>query len=235
MSSDVADGPAKDAPWIEVTGSSRLAAWLAERRVSLAFTTYQTGKLFLLGLRPDGGLAVFERTFGRAMGLWADGHTLWLGTQYQVWRFENALRRGETYQGHDRLYVPRLGYTTGDLDAHDVAVDAAGRVVFVATLFNCLATVSVRRSFTPLWRPPFLSKLAAEDRCHLNGLALEAGRPRYVTAVSSRRRARSSRLQRVAGQSAAAGSSDARARTVARCSGGKARGTPRAWPVLQAC
>jgi uncharacterized protein (TIGR03032 family) len=58
-------------------------------------------------------------------------------------------------------------------------------VVFVATAFGCLATLSPRHSFTPLWRPPFLSKLAAEDRCHLNGLALDDGRPRYVTAVSA--------------------------------------------------
>ena len=133
MSSEVADGGgAAEAPWIEVTGSPHLAGWLAQQHISLAFTTYQTGKLFFLGLRPDGGLAVFERTFSRAMGLWADGQTLWLGTLYQLWRFENALRPGETHQGHDRLYVPRAGYTTGDLDVHDIAVDGAGRVVFVA-------------------------------------------------------------------------------------------------------
>lgn len=176
--------PAAEGPWVEVTGSPRLADWLAEQQVSLAFTTYQTGKLFLLGRYPDGRLAVFERTFNRAMGLWADGQTLWLSTLYQLWRFENVLRPGEDYQGHDRLYVPRTGHTTGDLDVHDVAVDGTGRVVFVATLFGCLATLSERYNFTPLWRPPFLSKLAAEDRCHLNGLALEDGRPRCVTAVS---------------------------------------------------
>jgi len=184
MSDDPASPAAPEAPWIEVTGSPHFAAWLAEQRVSLAFTTYQTGKLFILGLRPDGGLAVHERTFSRAMGLCADGQTLWLGTRYQVWRFENALRPGELHQGHDRLYVPRVGYTTGDLDVHDVAVGAAGGVVFVATLFGCLATFSERYSFTPLWRPPFLSKLAPEDRCHLNGLALDEGRPHYVTVVS---------------------------------------------------
>ena len=66
------------------------------------------------------------------MGLWADGQTLWLGTLYQLWRFENALWLGEMHQEHDRLYVPRAGYTTGDLDVHDIAVDGAGRVVFVA-------------------------------------------------------------------------------------------------------
>src|SRR5262249_928763 len=73
---------------------------------------------------------------------------------------------------------------TGDLDVHDIAIDADGRVVFVNTKFSCLATLHERDSFTPLWRPSFLSKLAAEDRCHLNGLALEDGKARYVTAVS---------------------------------------------------
>jgi uncharacterized protein (TIGR03032 family) len=174
----------KNEPWVEVTGSARLAAWLAEQRVGLAFTTYQTGKLFLMGHTPQGGLAVAERTFNRAMGLWADGQTLWLSTLYQVWRFENLLVPGELYQGHDRLYVPKVANTTGDLDIHDIAIDQDGCPVFVATKFGCLATLAVRSSFTPLWRPAFLSKLAAEDRCHLNGLALAEGRPRYVTAVS---------------------------------------------------
>src|SRR5262245_60305576 len=171
-------------PWLQVSCSRHFPAWLADQNVSLAFSTYQTGKLFLLGRNPEGGLAVFERTLTRSMGLWADGQTLWLSTEYQIWRFENALRPGESYQGHDRLYVPRVGYTTGDLDVHDVAVDGAGRLIFVATHFNCLATLSPRYSFRPLWRPPFVSKLAAEDRCHLNGLALAGGRPSHVSAVA---------------------------------------------------
>lgn len=170
---------------MEVSGSAHLPSWLAEQQVSLAFTTYQSGKLFLLGLNPEGRLAVFERTFNRAMGLWADGQTLWLSTLYQLWRFENLLQPSECHQGHDRLYVPKIGYTTGDLDVHDVAIDGSGRVVFVATAFGCIATLSERSSFTPIWRPPFLSKLAAEDRCHLNGLALDNGRPRFATAVST--------------------------------------------------
>jgi uncharacterized protein (TIGR03032 family) len=177
--------PATGDSWLEVTSSRYFAAWLAEQRVSLAFTTYQTGKLFLLGRHPTGQLAVFERTFNRCMGLWANDQTLWMSSLYQLWRFENALRPGETHNGCDRLYIPKVGCTTGDLDIHDIAVDADGRPVFVATSFGCLATLSERYSFTPLWRPAFLSKLAAEDRCHLNGLALDEGRPRYVTAVST--------------------------------------------------
>jgi uncharacterized protein (TIGR03032 family) len=173
-------------PWLEVSASRHFTAWLAEQRVSLACTTYQTGKLLLLGHRVGTeSPSVFERTFSRCMGLWAGEQTLWMSTQYQLWRLENILRPGELYQEHDRLYVPKVGQTTGDLDIHDVVVEADGRVVFVATGFGCLGTFSERYSFTPLWRPPFLTKLVAADRCHLNGLALEEGRCRYVTAVST--------------------------------------------------
>ena len=57
--------------------------------------------------------------------------------------------------------------------------------MFVNTLFSCLATLSETHSFAPLWQPPFVSRLAAEDRCHLNGLAMRDGEPRYVTAVAA--------------------------------------------------
>jgi len=107
-----------------------------------------------------------------------------MSSLYQMWRFENVLEPGQLANGYDRLYVPQVAYTTGDIDVHDVAVDGSGRVIFVNTLFGCLATVSETHSFVPLWKPPFLSKLAAEDRCHLNGLAMQDGRPKYVTTVS---------------------------------------------------
>jgi uncharacterized protein (TIGR03032 family) len=185
MNTTTTAAPAAEQPWLEVSASRHFADWLAQERISLALTTYQTGKLILIGVNPEGRLAVFERTFNRAMGLWADGQVLWLSSLYQMWRFENVLAPGQFHEGHDRLYVPRVGRTTGDLDVHDIAVEAGGRVIFVNTRFSCLATFSERDSFTPLWQPPFVSKLAAEDRCHLNGLALEDGRARYVTAVSA--------------------------------------------------
>jgi uncharacterized protein (TIGR03032 family) len=178
-------GQAPSEPWVQVTSSRYFASFLADQKVSLAFTTYQVGKLFFLGRAADSQLTVFERTFNRCMGLWGDGQTLWMSSLYQVWRFENVLAPGQLHNGCDRLYVPRVGYTTGDLDVHDLAVEAKGRVVFVNTRFGCLATFHERDSFAPLWRPPFLSRLAAEDRCHLNGLALVDGKARYVTAVSS--------------------------------------------------
>jgi uncharacterized protein (TIGR03032 family) len=181
MDDDAAD---KAQPRLELSVSRQFLSWLAEQRASLMFTTYQTGKLFLVGLKPDGKLSVFERTFNRCMGLALDATGFWMSSLYQLWRFENALEPGRLHAGYDRLFVPQVGYTTGDLDIHDIAIDRRGRPVFVNTLFSCLATVSAKESFAPLWHPPFVTRLAAEDRCHLNGLALEDGMPRYVTMVS---------------------------------------------------
>lgn len=173
-------------PALEITTSRQFLSWMSEQQLSLALTTYQIGKLFLLGQKPSGELSVFERTFNRCMGLCPtlDGNGMFMSSLHQVWRFENVFNQGETQDGYDRLYVPQMAYTTGDIDIHDMAVDADGKLVFVNTLFGCLATLSETHSFKPLWRPPFLSKLAAEDRCHLNGLAMKDGRPAYVTAVS---------------------------------------------------
>jgi uncharacterized protein (TIGR03032 family) len=171
-------------PALEISTSRQFTDWMREQSLSLAITTYQAGKLLLLGSQASGRLSVFERTFNRCLGLWSDGQTIWMTSLYQVWRFDNVLISGQTASGYDRIYVPQVGYTTGDLDIHDIAVEDTGRVVFVNTLFGCLATLSDAYSFVPLWKPPFLSRLAAEDRCHLNGLALENGRVRYVTAAS---------------------------------------------------
>jgi uncharacterized protein (TIGR03032 family) len=172
-------------PKLAIDCSRQFPEWLAEQRISLAFTTYQSGKLFLIGLRADGRLSVHERSFNRCMGLWAGAQTLWMSSLYQLWRFENALTAGDLHQDHDRLYVPQIGYTTGDLDIHDIAVDGQGRPLFVATLFSCLATTSETHSFAPVWHPRFITKLAAEDRCHLNGLAMREGAPAYVSAIAA--------------------------------------------------
>jgi len=55
----------------------------------------------------------------------------------------------------------------------------------VSTRFSCLCTLSPDYSFVPRWQPPFITKIVAEDRCHLNGLALVDGLPRYVTALGT--------------------------------------------------
>jgi hypothetical protein len=171
----------------QVTASRHFTQWMIDQRVSLAISTYQAGKLLLVGCKPDGRLAVCERNFPRCLGLWSDGQTLWMSSQFQLWRFENVLTCPDTREGVDRLFVPRVGITTGELDIHDIGMNSDGQPVFVNTLFGCLATVDPRFSFRPLWRPRFVSRLVAEDRCHLNGVAFEfAGEKRQAIVESTR-------------------------------------------------
>ncbi|MEL6929468.1 MAG: TIGR03032 family protein [Cyanobacteria bacterium J06600_6] len=171
-------------PKLEFSASRQFTAWLDSQKMSLTFSTYQGGKIFFVGLQPSGRISVFERTFERCMGLHATENTIWLSSLYQMWRLENILPPGQQQDGYDCLYVPQMSYITGDLDIHDLTVNQEQQPIFVNTLFNCLATVSSTYSFVPIWKPSFISCLAAEDRCHLNGMAMVDGKPKYVTSVS---------------------------------------------------
>ncbi|NKB22287.1 MAG: TIGR03032 family protein [Alphaproteobacteria bacterium] len=166
--------------------SPGLAARLARQNISLAITSYQSGLLYCIGRNADGGINVHQAAMPKPMGLCLDGDTgLTMTAGYQIMQFENVLepdqRINDTF---DACYVPRRVHVTGSLDAHDVGLDSDGRVIFVNTRFNCLATTSPRHSFEMVWKPSFISALVDEDRCHLNGLAMEDGKPSYVTAVS---------------------------------------------------
>ncbi|MEQ8786973.1 MAG: TIGR03032 family protein [Pirellulaceae bacterium] len=168
-------------PGFQIVTSLGFVDWLAGQRISLALTTYHVGGLILLGRKPAGELSIWAAAFDRSMGCATDGRTMWLATERMLWRMENSLADGQPEDGFDRVLTPRVGYTTGELDAHEVAVDGEGRPVFVNTRFSCLAAVDERFSFRPLWQPPFISRLAPEDRCHLSGLAMCDGRPKYVS------------------------------------------------------
>lgn len=170
---------------VDKSCSRGLAEWLASRNVSLAISSYQSGRVYLVGSDQAGRVSFFERIFERAMGLVGNAQRIYLGGLYQLWRFENVLRANEIIHGQfDKCYVPRNAQTIGDLDIHELGIRKDGRVVFVNTKYSCLAELSLTHSFKAIWKPDFIGKLAPEDRCHLNGLAMVDGAPRYVTAVS---------------------------------------------------
>ena len=185
----------------EYSVSPGLVALLHKHNISIALTSYESGLLYFLGRNKDGGINIHKTGLPKPMGLSVDTHegrnALTLTCGYQIMRFENVLQDNQAINNtFDACYVPRTVHLTGQLDAHDVGLDAAGQVVFVNTRFNCLATTSAQHSFEEVWTPPFITghsggdapaegpALVDEDRCHLNGLAMQDGAPRYVTAVS---------------------------------------------------
>ena len=185
-------GPAaKEAPPLRSVHTSNFPAILQELGLSVLVTTYQAGKLVML--RPDGDrLNTHFRSFGRPMGLAAAGDRLAIGTSVEIWEYHNApavARRLEPAGSHDACFLPRSSVCTGDIQIHEMAwADPQGHdpeLWFVNTRFSCLCTRSNTHSFVPRWRPPFITALAPEDRCHLNGLCLAKGRPAFVTALGT--------------------------------------------------
>ncbi len=175
-----------EVPPVEYSLSGGLATLLTRLKISVVFTSYQSNLFYMLGVLPTGGAHLHQSAMVKPMGVTMDGKGgLVVAAGYQVIELANVLQPHERVnQTFDACYVPRTIHVTGELEAHDVGVDADGRPIFVNTRFNCLATVSPRHSFAMLWKPPFISSLVSEDRCHLNGLAMADGRPAYVTAVS---------------------------------------------------
>jgi uncharacterized protein (TIGR03032 family) len=137
-------------------------------------------------LRPEnGGLNTHFRRFQKPMGLAVDGDRLVAGTALEVWEYHNVpavARRLEPEGRHDACFLPRRGHCTGDIQIHEMAWGDE-ELWFVNTRFSCLCTLDATHSFVPRWAPPFITELAPEDRCHLNGLAMVAGQPAFVTAL----------------------------------------------------
>lgn len=180
-----APGPARDPLRSVYTGN--LAGIFNQLGISLVVSTYQAGKLILVR-HDDGSLNTHFRSFDKPMGIAADATRLALGSARSVWTLRNMpalARKLEPPGKYDACYLPRQVHVTGDIDVHEMAYDQDNTLWIVNTRFGCLCTLDLEHSFTPRWRPPFVSAYAPEDRCHLNGLAMVDGRPKYVTALGT--------------------------------------------------
>jgi uncharacterized protein (TIGR03032 family) len=166
--------------------SPALVELLEQMGASLLVSTYQSGHVVAVRAR-DGELNTHFRSFPSPMGMARDGNLLALGTGQGVWVYQNqpaVTARLEPQGLHDACYLPRAHHITGDIRIHDVAF-CDGELWIVNTRFSCLATLDGVHSFVPRWRPPFITGLAPEDRCHLNGIALIDGEIRVASALGT--------------------------------------------------
>ena len=177
--SSPAEVPATEVRFHHSAGFPRL---LEEAGCSLLVSTYQAGQLVAVGVAED-RLSFSFRRFDRAMGVAVAADRVAVGGKTQVWflREHPEVAAGIPPAGRfDRCWLPRTSAVTGAISCHELAWGDDGLWV-VNTAFSCLAQLDDRHSFVPRWRPPFVSALAAEDRCHLNGLAMRDGRPAFVS------------------------------------------------------
>jgi uncharacterized protein (TIGR03032 family) len=172
-------------PPLRSVHTTNFAAILDELGISVLVTTYQAGKLVML--RPDDQvLNTHFCRFHKPMGLARAGDRLAIGAARSILEYHNVpafARRLEPQGRHDACFFPRQSHCTGDIQIHEMAWGTGDQLWFVNTRFSCLCTLDRIHSFVPRWRPPFISHLAPEDRCHLNGLCLVEGRPSFVTAL----------------------------------------------------
>lgn len=173
---------------ISCAASAGFQDWLAQIGGALAVSTYQAGKVAMIG--HDGQqVSLLMRHFDKPLGLAVSGSLMALATRHEVTLFANAgvLAHGylENEPGrYDALFLPRVSYFTGDLNTHDIALLGHEPLV-VNTRFSCLARLSPLHNFVPVWKPSFVSDIVPEDRCHLNGVAIRDGNPKYVTALGT--------------------------------------------------
>lgn len=162
---------------------------LEELGCTLVFSTYQSGTLVLISTK-EGKVRQLTRAFKKPMGIAINEDQMALATLDETILFHKNKELANKYPNdpktYEALYMPRITYHTGILDLHDLSYGEENELFAVNTLFSCISKFSSKYSFEPYWKPSFISELEPEDRCHLNGMALKNGKPKYVTALSKR-------------------------------------------------
>jgi uncharacterized protein (TIGR03032 family) len=166
--------------------------WLTDNKVSLLISSYKAQRVISIGSFYDEAskitkLSMWLTYFNRPMGLVANEKTCWVSASGNMWKFENTGEYEDTRESigkFDANYVIRRGHFSSDIDNHDICMDTAGEVYYCSAAFSCICTTSDDKSFKVFWKPPWITKIVPEDRCHLNGICSRDGVPRYVSSVS---------------------------------------------------
>jgi len=178
----------KPAPPFALQYSPNLPELLNQLNCTLAISTYQAGKVVFISPKDENSLIQLPRTFKKAMGMTVENGKMAVATQDEVIVLVNSPQLADHYPAkkntYDALFMPRATYYTGEIDIHDLDWGKNGDLFAVNTSFSCLIKIDDNFSFTPVWKPPFIDRLVSEDRCHLNGMAMEDGTPKYVTAFN---------------------------------------------------
>jgi uncharacterized protein (TIGR03032 family) len=171
--------------------SPNVPEFLTKLNCSIAISTYQAGKLIFISPKNEESLVQLPRTFNKPMGIAYDAKNgkLGLACRNTIEIFKNSKELAYHYprspKKYDSLFFPRITYTTGHLDIHDLSFGSENEIYGVNTLFSCITKFDSDYNFTPYWKPKHISKLVGEDSCHLNGMVMLNGKPKYASSFNA--------------------------------------------------
>jgi uncharacterized protein (TIGR03032 family) len=168
----------------------QLPELLYNLKCSIAVSTYQACKMIFLSPKDENYLVQLPRNFNKPMGFSFNSNysKMALACRDEVVVFTESAELASHYpkspSTYDAMYVPRVTYHTSALDLHDLQFGVNEELFAVNTLFSCIVKIDGNYNFTPVWSPKQITELVSEDRCHLNGMAMLDGKPKYVSAFN---------------------------------------------------
>ena len=181
-------GSSSPPPPFSLTCTPQVPELLHNLGCTIAISTYQAGKVIFISAKDANNLVQLPRNFDKAMGIALKGDKMALAARQEILILVNSPDLAWYYpkqpQTYDSFFIPQAAYFTGMVDMHDIDFGDEG-IWGINTSFSCLCLIDDNYHFIPKWQPKFITELASEDRCHLNGLTVVDGKPKYVTALGS--------------------------------------------------
>jgi len=176
-------------PPFSASYTPQLPDLLLQLNCTITLTTYQAGKVVFVSPSADGErLTTLPRDFDKPMGLALNGDSMAIATNDEVVLLQNSKELAEHYPNkqnvYDALWLPKATFYTGRVDLHDIAYGSDG-VYCVNTSFSCISKLDTQYNFVPVWQPPFIKDLSHSDQCHMNGMVMQDGKPKFISALGA--------------------------------------------------
>jgi uncharacterized protein (TIGR03032 family) len=186
----------------KIFSSPQVGAFLLRENISIVVSAYKVGRVISFGSTKKGELTAHEATYVRpmalALGSRGDCQEVWIASANSLIRccaapdvFNNNT---ETEGEYTSTLVARQQHTIGAQDVHGIYPYPENSVLFLSTKCNALCQLSYARpeeTTRVLWKPPFISEIRMEDRCHVNGVCwtktetdVKIWQAQYATCVS---------------------------------------------------
>lgn len=158
--------------------------WLIQNKCNIIISSFNTGHVLTISQKNNNPF-IYYTCLPRTMGMFYKKNKLTLSSLGNLITYDNIGEINDCNHGlFDINFKPSKSIYEPDVDIHDIVVTKQN-TFYISSLFSCICTPSKEKyTFDVYWKPPWISKIINEDRCHLNGLCCIDEKPAFVTSVS---------------------------------------------------